>query len=421
MEKFLKYLSLIDLYSLNPSSQITFKNKQIYSTNYGKFLTILLIMTYIGCFFYFGQNMILKLNPRTIISENYVYSPDTIKLKRENFFFSFGMQMLNKEFIIDPTIFTPSVRITKRNESNLVSELSIDLKPCDSIDLPNNEDVAPYFEINSIKGMYCLQDYTNLTMEGSEDSTAFNFIKVNINPCQNTSDRVCKTPDEINEFFVKRRFYMNYITSSVDALNYKRPLNFHGNYFAAPTQRSFKANIFINMQYLHVHTDDGFLTSTSDLKRGLQKSSESSFFIGRNDNETFLELHFQLDKTIKNYERSYDKIQEVFASTQGVISFLIICFSLLVNPLVNFLFYQDLLNGYFNFDCEGGKLNFTAQDYLCICCSKNNEKKEKMSLFRTAKETIRQNLSLNKILKRIADVEKLKFLFMDKEQINGFV
>ena len=83
-------LSSIDLFSLKPSFRITFKNRDVYSSCTDQILTIMLFLSCIGCFIYFGLNMCFRKEPGTIISEKYQYSPAFLNITRDEFFLSFG-------------------------------------------------------------------------------------------------------------------------------------------------------------------------------------------------------------------------------------------------------------------------------------------------------------------------------------------
>ena len=105
-----------------------------------------------------------------------------------------------------------------------------------------------------------------------------------------------------------------------------------------------------------------------------------------------------------------------------------IFFAILAKPVVIFNFYRELANEYFNYELKvtDGKihrhspLRFNVCEYLSSIFWKNDPKAPttiKKLLFEESKQILNHNLSLSQILNKIVELEKLKFLLLDPNQL----
>ena len=429
------FLTIFDLFSVSPSSRLTFQNKQVYSSRTGKLMTIIVFICSIAAFIYFGLNLILRKSPGTIVAEKYQNTPEYLNLTKENFFLAFAMRN-ETDFIIDERFYRPQLTILSRHKShpNKTNITEVVLGPCSDDDIPLNVNLNEYLKINPIANMYCVKEYYPLELIGSLDSEYYEYMLLNMNICNNkTMNFTCKSIDEINAFFNINYFYSTYSSHSVDSLNYETPLHQHGAFYASPTNEKQKPMINWVFQHLNVNTDDGIIFDDTHSQRALAKTEDKIFYVTRNENDSMLELHCNLNKIIKIYERKYDKLQEVLANTGGAIKILTIVALILTRPIIYFNFYRDLSNEYFDFDDKNEKnenlkeekvikkLKISSFEYfLSFFRLKNKDLQRRRRMWDRAKAILNVNLSLSQILKKFVELEKLKYLFFDQAQLTLF-
>ena len=416
----------IDLFSIKPSTRITFKNKDLYSTCPGQLMTLLLLCCSIGCFCYFGLNMIFRDSPQTIIAQQYKNYPDYLNITKENFFFAFGIQDSNRKFLIDDSIFTAKMMVIKDRRNQNIEQIPVEISECKGNDIPSNSDLVDYFSVNPITKMHCIQNYYPVEIEGSEDSNYYEYLKVTINVCDNlTSSVVCKSRDYLENFLNTARFYVTLTPYAVDPTNYAKPMNQHGTFLSVITQLEQKAVMELNFQHIFINTDDGIVFQENYMQRGINLDGhQNSFFLRNNDSDPLVELNIQLDKVVQIYTRKYDKLQDVLASTGGAIKILLMAFIVLTQPVVYFNFYRDLGNEYFDFDLNESKLENHQplklglfEYFFSFFRNKDSKSRKKAKLFEKSKEILSLNLSLTQILKKQIELEKLKFLVFDANQL----
>ena len=417
----------LDMFSIKPTSRITFRNNDVYSTRTSQVLTILLFFSCFGIFLYFGLNMFLRKEPDTIISENYQYHPEYLNISKDNFFISFGFKNAANSFFIDETIFSASMVTIAKNKTDVIKFITVPLKQCDTKDQPANENMDEYFKENPILGMYCISDYAPAEVQGSEDSVYYEFMQITITTCNNsTSNGTCKSMSEINDFFNNYRFYATMAPFTVDAFNYEEPLSQYGTFVTFPTMNvNIKTSSTITFQHIDIYTDDGIIFQNTTILKGLNKKDERTFCLPRSEPDYIVKLVIGLDKIVKTYKRKYDKLQNVLANTGGAIKMLLIFFAVFATPVVMFNFYLDLGNEYFDFvsKSDDGKfhkseLKFNIFQYFCsLFMKRDSNSRKKKILFEESKRILNNNLSLSQILEKIVELEKLKFLLLDQNQM----
>lgn len=155
----------------------------------------------------------------------------------------------------------------------------------------------------------------------------------------------------------------------------------------------------------------------------LNKEIVSTINSPRSDNDYLMSMRLRMNKVNVIYERKYDKLQGILAETGGIMKLLLIFFAIFTKPIVQFKFYRDLSEEYFDFDFEHQpkkkeKLNLGVFQYFCsFFKAKDDHWRKKRILFEKAKEILNLEMSLCRILKKTLDIEKLKFLLFDDNQI----
>ena len=425
---FWSFLANVDLFAISPASRITFRNEHVYSSFCGKIMTLSLMSLFIIIFLYFGINMMTRASPNTIVSDFFQPNPDYLNITKENFFMAFGMREKNtNNFILDERYYTPTMSIVSKNKSNtsLKNISDVLIKPCDDSYLPLNSNPKNYFQVNPITNMSCIADYTPVEMLGSDDIEYYEYIKISFTLCDNsTSNVTCKTNDEMIDFLIRYEFYVTFTSYSVNSLNYENPYEKLSLSYYIPTLSDQKIQLYFQYQHLIVNTDAGLIFKNPYIEKGMTKTTDKIYYVPQITNDSYFDLIIQLDKVVKTYERQYDKLQNVLASSGGAFQVLLMFAIIITKPVVSFHFYRDLANDFFEFEIpqkQGGpvkKLHINLFQYIYSFFSINNEfLRIKRTVWENAKSSIDRNLSLNTILVKIAEIEKIKFLIFDDTQL----
>ena len=298
---------------------------------------------------------------------------------------------------------------------------------CTKDDIPQTVELQEYFNVNNITGMFCIKNYQPVEMMGSEDSEYYEYIQLTLQKCDIKNESIaCQSDKNLSNFLNTHEFTITFTSYAVDSLNYQNPLNQHGNFFTVPSNDQIKAQTFFYFQHLSVETDDGLIFKGVNTLKAMTKSGEKTYFVPIDENLNFIEVTFSVDKVVKYYERTYDKLQQVLANTGGALQILTMAALIITRPIIYFNFYRDLGNAYFDFDIpEQGRdkpvrkpLQISFYEYLWSFLRVNNsELLNRRRILDKAKILLNETLSLGEILNKLAEFDKMKYLLFDSEQL----
>lgn len=464
------FVKRLDFFAMQASERITFKKLQGYSTLIGQMTSWLIVGITIAAFISFGNDMLFRKNPLSIFSQIVTPDPENLNLNHISFFMTFGLQNLSNfsKHFIDETVYT--VQVVQRKKINgLITLENLSIGKCDISKVPEKEDLRDYFRRNQIDNLYCI--LPNNSSPGPElkstwDGVYYKNILINVYPCVNSSDNnnQCKSSDYIQQSLNSANFAMYFTTNAIDPSNFGNPIESYGKQIYTPISSSTMTYIEMLFGHFDFITDHGFLFTDS------RKITSATFLNNRQilsfRSDIVVQIDMKLDKIKNIYSRSYQKIQNVLASIGGIIKALMIMSSLIVKPFIKLNFRLNLANTIFNFKTDDdnskiilkkrenkdkknrkpqtNKKNFennleihnnshpnllsrseTSKISLSYCgyltsflrkCSISNTKK----LLNKGLLQIDEVLDISYIMKKLVEIDILKLLLLNEDQINLF-
>lgn len=352
------FLKKIDMFGRK--TELSMNKETSYTTVLGGFLSLIMITISIVLFVNFGSDMVYRQNPTVIFSEIYTKNPERTYFSTENFFFMFGVEAPNFTHFIDDTIY--EVKVTHRKFSSKANDsfsIDVPIERCREDHLPQkNQQLHDYFLTAPkvpIENLICLQNIENYFMEGSFDSDAYTFLEINIYVCSNatrkTNDIPCKPPEMINT--VLEGFFALYTMDYLfDPQNYENPGSNTGVDYFTPLSVGIKryTNRFISTT--NVQTDDGVLFSNSQITHSYPnyENDKESLLIDSSDEGMLMDFIFRKYHSEMLYDRSYKKLQDVFAEIGGFTQILYLIFFVFSYPFIAKKYYEKIINLIYNFE-----------------------------------------------------------------------
>jgi len=256
----------------------------------------------------------------------------------------------------------------------------------------------------------------------SNTSVDITELSYTVSKCQNStqSNITCKSEDEINEIgpFVKiqadipNAMYdfnneINPRTQSYDETIYKLDTSLFKTYTSSMVPYYIKTDIgLINMDYVLDSIDFNSDTTTSDI------------FTASNGN--LFQYNIQFSYNQQTYYRKNQKIYEIFANLGGFLNLLLLlghllCYTFnslyLTHLIVNYSFNDpkkkaDVLDDDKNF-------KFSLTKYLFPFLYKK-------TIYYKAISNIIEYMDISNIIRRLQDIDKMKFILFDEEQRRYF-
>lgn len=180
-----------------------------------------------------------------------------------------------------------------------------------------------------LKNTYCL-DHNSFETYGYWDESKLAYFEFQIHSCENsTSDVVCKTSEEISDFFHMKYINLVFADLRLDVQNYTNPLDIKYTNIYELIEPSLNKMMNIFLKEATVLTEDGLIFSKINrIADILFDFYESDFsFIRKNSEEAspIYTCDFYTSREHLYISRNYLTISEVFANLGGFLSFLMVC------------------------------------------------------------------------------------------------
>lgn len=394
-------LENIDLmtYTIN----FNYQKKAVYHTIFGIFISICVYAFIIVLFRYFAKDFINKSNPRIIYQETEFMNSITIPINfivreynyiiyfesKENFFNVNSSEGIGAYKFINSTtndLFYFTLRLTDRfnlTELRLIDKIDIQSKRISK----NEEDCfINYIQFNKgdRKFNLTIANNTDLTNFKSEDNILYDNYNFTINP-QMIMELLITYNKKLEN--VVTSFSITFGDSIINVNNQ----NFFRNYSDEQLIK-FNSNLnvmqMINLNYGVVRLIDDSGIIFSEIKENFSlKKNYQSFDSNYNDKNTLFKIEFS--PIMKQYERIYKKLQNVFADLGGLFNSLILIGNILVAQFNKSNFDYNLINNTFFLDNE--EVNINNNKNKNINFNNNNDIHNKHKI------KIQKNLSMKKI------------------------
>ena len=205
---------------------------------------------------------------------------------------------------------------------------TISLHPCTNEDMPQNR--SDVFFILNLHNAFCL-DEKEFKMQGHWDEVNVFYAIAELYPCENqTSNGICKSQAEIDEFLSKKKFFgIIFHDAYLDLKDYESPMKIKYHIESASIDPLYTKRTKIYIKTTKIFTDNGFLYPEDTMYENITfDRSEFDFSTRKPSTPLFQYVLFSSRNTDETHRR-YQKIQDVLASLSGEANFLIIICSIL--------------------------------------------------------------------------------------------
>jgi len=196
---------------------------------------------------------------------------------------------------------------------------------CTEEDFPSDPTV--FYDLG-LNNSYCLDD-NNFLLSGYWDESYVVYFSLEVYICNGSDpDIICKSPEEIKDFFTKKYFNLVFSSLKVDDENYTHPIYLKNlnEYKLMDLRLNKMMNIFL--KEIEVTTDDGLIfSSTWDVNDIDFDYSEVDFSFQQSEiniSNPIFTCDFYSSKNVQKISRTYEKISNIFSNIGGLLSFLMI-------------------------------------------------------------------------------------------------
>ncbi len=340
----INFTKSVDILGMTP--QFLVEDKIKYKTVCGGFLSIILYILTICAFFFFGEELYLKQDPKITVSNSYDSIPRSFNLTKNNFNFIIGILGGNdNELYIDPQIYNIKIGFYQYNYF---------IKPNGKLEYIEKKDIFD-LEKCSKHELFCYDSdiFGNITLAGNLESYPINnvnYFQFNITTCKNGTDSniICKTQEEINEKIEGSYLVFSYQDTILDPKNFTNPNSFTlKNYYTLLSDKYIK-HLFFYMKNIDYISDSGILFSSEEKKNFIQTENIRES-IDYNTEDIIIKGIFMLSNNRDIIKRNYNKIQDVLAKVGGFIqsiTFILVIFNYFYSTINFYIFLMNKLYFY---------------------------------------------------------------------------
>lgn len=330
-------INIIDSFGVSYNFQIKTKDK--FKTTLGALFTILYYLVILILFFQLGEDVYKREKPKVSLNTD-IKNYQEVQLSNKNFTYAYrvedktGLQVKDRSKFYQKVLYF-HYEMVNGTWNNLLEKYLPEFK-CSEISY--NDERERYFNI-SLENWNCI-DFDNIKLGGNWDGNFVYGLEILTMQCQNGTDQICSSKEEINNFFSpevqgNRIFYSDLsmeIYPSMD--DYEAPLKTHlVNNYELLNMGLIKRNIKTFKSTKMVNDIGWFLPDY--LNQELILSTDTTFrdFTFKNPENSFqlFDQFLYLGRKVDTYNRSYYKIQEAIAAVGG--------FSRILFIILNFIFF----------------------------------------------------------------------------------
>jgi hypothetical protein len=366
-------LRFTDIFGVEP--KLLYNNSSKHTTVLGGILSIIVGITFALGFYAFGKEIFLKELPTTIFSNEFSKAPERFNLTQDKFNFFIGVQDINFDYYIDPSIVNVKVALEKYTKvisangdvSFKYDGVKFDTEPCDLERHFGN--LGYLFKDQPLKQLLCVDPkaYKQMFLEGSFGQDTFNYIQIQLSACENSTipgSPVCKSEENIKKALGGGFFVLNVIDTIYNPKNYSSVNEYIlRNYFTTMSSNYFKEYTFYykNVDYV---TDRGFLIQDEVTEKFLSLEKDRELIDLRISPKIFFVANIRLSDFKDKHLRRYVKIQEVVAQIGGLIKGIILFIQILFSAYAQTEYYLELANSLYFFSPESSNNKTFDQEII---------------------------------------------------------
>lgn len=315
-------ISKLDVFGVG--FNFTVNGRERYQTVVGAFLTIIYIVIFISLFFGFGVDLYERKKPKVSFNQE-TGTYKAMGISNKNFTYAYRVEDTFALHIKDESLLYQELIYFQFEMNNGTWALKdykfMPNKKCH--EFPDYRQRETYYNV-SLKNWYCL-DADNLTLGGNYDGNFVHGILINTKQCTEAQGRNCSSQETMRNAFINNITSSNFFYSDLSMKvnpsmdDFEQPLktrleSHYDMLHLGLTKRkvtTYKTTSIINdrgwffedIQESSVFTADSFM----------QDFSLKDFWT----QDVLFSQYLYFGKNYEVYQRSYTKIQEVFATIGG--------------------------------------------------------------------------------------------------------
>jgi hypothetical protein len=449
----------LDILSIKPSLHI--KSQTRFKTNYGAFLTLLSSLAILTLALFFIINFIEKRDLNIIWHKESINFSPFIDLNQKILMFRFYDINFDK---IDPRVASIQATYWTYSDNTNKTINYLDLEQCS----PDKHFPAYSNLINFDASTFqCIKSHedNNFTLWTNPASGGMAFFNIYLVSCKNTTDQsTCYSQDVIDSKLKSTNMFFDYYISmhAIDHYDSENPIKDTIHYSSYKITYDFFFTYFEYYKNIVYTSDNGNVFENKKTYNGFEYDESNTFNVIslRESTKTIIDGSFTIfqilinERYSDNYSRTYQKLQSIIANIGGVLEAIWFMGTLIIELITPAMMYLDIAHDFVDLRINnrskpsrdlGGitihnqtklqslhnvnenvglkqsaqniKLNLSIIDSIL---PKFTNKSSNRQLADRCKELVTKKLSIEYIINNMNQLERLKQIFLDQDQLRLF-
>jgi len=381
----------------------------------GFFSTLVLIGCVLFIFIQALITMFRRKDPTVNITESVVDDPPEVSLY--SLTMAFGLKSLNSQIQIQANWHYRASAVLGIYQSipddgvegYTETLVELQIEPCTKEYF--GEMAEEFLEIlEDPSSLFCLpRDQPNFAINGKPGAYEFRIISVGFFECGDVNEG-CAPESEREEVLSLVQYSFYYADSFTDTTDYKNPIKKTRRMDMEYSNRGEYRYRETRLFPVKIISDKGLIFEENDEKHDLFIGEQETY---RSKTEIayapglFFDQTIMLSDRVKTYKRTYKKFQDVFAETTGMTSIIVLVLAIVISPLLEIKFKENLIKRVYERMGKTYSLHFTCLDWLKSIISMKSAKM-KLKALETQAEEFEKRLDISSVISSQLEIESFK-------------
>ncbi|CAD8044846.1 unnamed protein product [Paramecium primaurelia] len=312
--------------------------EQGHRTYLGVFLTSILVSLVVLVYYSGLVSLIVRNNPSAISYTTYSEDQKPFYLAPQNFSIAIAHKGndLMTSYILEGSI----------GQIDGFTIQEIPLAKCIDFEF-DDPTLNSYFD-KSDQIWYCIdwKSLNSIVLEGGLESSKDKSLQIKVKQC--TSATQCITPN----FQDSDQFLLKMTSANTDISNFKKPVTLIGKSFSITSMLNYTKKLNIILQPQLTQTDNGYIVQDQYEQTVLSISNYYETIQDKGSDQQIFQINISLDQKTKVTQRSYPRVYQYLGDIGGFWEIIYLCSLLFIMPFNNLSYRVSLLNELFNFEMD---------------------------------------------------------------------
>jgi hypothetical protein len=342
--------------------QITFDNKEKYSTNLGKIISLIIYAITLSLILTSWNSLLNRKNPKTSMTNSYEVNSPLMNLSELDSVYI--ANFLTNDYVPfkDSSYFTIETNLfeVKRYKNGTSSFNNYPLKQVNcSIykEKYKQKGFEKDFTYNNLDRGICIDiNSQEIVLGGNFISEYFSNFNYKLKKCVNSTDSsiICKSSSEIDEKIKGGFFNFFYFDNFVDLNEYSKIFKESFiNYFILLDPKASKFVDFY-FKYLNISSDVGLIFESKEYTSAISFDYYKEQIATSSTDNLIIEFYVNSSRNYLSYKRIYMKFQEFAALIGGLLKIMTFIGSIITSKFTKLEMNEKIFNSIFDFGLKSG-------------------------------------------------------------------